>query len=132
MESWGKSANIDIYDCDPELIKSAAHIQDYVIQLCKLIDMIRYGDCQVVRFGTGNKEGYSMFQLIETSNISGHFSEELNIAFIDIFSCKDYNVKEVKEFTQDFFKGKSAVTNHQLRGLPLSPRQEFYNEEEGS
>ena len=132
MDAWGKSMMLDVYDCDPALIRSAAHIQDYVIQLCKLIDMVRYGDCVVIRFGTDNKEGYSFFQLIETSNISGHFSEELNIAFIDIFSCKDYNTKEVEEFTLDFFKGKWAVTHDELRGRSVSPREEFYNEEEGS
>lgn len=116
MDSWGKSTAIDVYKCDPALIRSAAHIQNYVIELCKLIDMKRYGDCQIVHFGTGNKEGFSMFQLIETSNICGHFANDLNAAFIDIFSCKDYDIGQVKDFTKEFFKGEEVAASFVNRG----------------
>lgn len=105
---WGMSCSVDIYNCDPALIRSAATIQDYVIQLCKILDMKRYGDCQVVHFGTGNKEGYTLVQLIETSNITGHFSNDTNTAYIDIFSCKMFSPDDVAEFTQLFFKGDNA------------------------
>lgn len=116
MEHWGLSTSIDVRGCNPELIRSAAHIQDYVIQLCKLIDMKRYGDCVVVHFGTDNKEGYSMYQLIETSNISGHFANDLNAAFIDIFSCKEYDPDGVRVFTQEFFEGEQSASTSVYRG----------------
>jgi len=129
MDAWGLSSNIDVRGCDPALIRSAAHIQDYVIQLCKLINMTRYGDIQIHRFGTDNKEGYSFFQLIETSNISGHFSEELNIAFIDIFSCREYDVEIVKQFTLEFFKGAAAYGSYIYRGEPYLTRDAFYHDQ---
>jgi S-adenosylmethionine/arginine decarboxylase-like enzyme len=91
--------------------------------------MTRYGDAQINRFGSGDKEGYSMFQLIETSNISGHFSEELNTAFIDIFSCREYDVDLVKEFTLDFFKGKSVWASYVFRGVPDLTRNDFYEDQ---
>lgn len=86
-DNWGLSTHVDIKGCDPELIKSKAAIQDYVIQLCKLIEMNRFGDVQIVHFGEDEKvAGYSMIQLIETSLISGHFANHSNAAYIDIFS----------------------------------------------
>jgi MoaA/NifB/PqqE/SkfB family radical SAM enzyme len=49
-DAWGMSCSIDIKHCNPEKIKSPAALQDFVIQLCKIIDMKRFGDVQVVAF----------------------------------------------------------------------------------
>jgi len=113
--AWGMSASIDIKNCNAEKIRSAALIQDYVIQLCKVIDMVRYGDCQVTNFGTGNKAGFTLVQLIETSSITGHFSNDMNAAFIDIFSCKPFDPHEIGEFTQKFFESDEAEVTFKYR-----------------
>ena len=112
---WGISCSIDIYNCNPASIRSAAVIQDYTIKLCKLIEMERYGDVQIVHFGTGNKEGFTLIQLIETSNITGHFSNDKNAAYIDIFSCKMFCPEQVAKFTQEFFEGDKAVSSWSYR-----------------
>ncbi len=107
--SWGMSCNVDVKNCDPQIIRNAALIKEYVIQLCTLIDMKRFGDCQVVHFGEDEKvAGFSMVQLIETSLISGHFANATNAAYIDIFSCKPYDADIAAKFTQDYFKGDSV------------------------
>lgn len=116
MSQWGMSATVDVKDCDPTIIRSKERIQDYVIQLCKMIGMVRYGDCQIVHFGEGDKEGFSMVQLIETSCITAHFANDINAAFIDIFSCKDFDPVDVSDFTVYFFKGAGANVTMQSRG----------------
>ena len=69
-EAWGMASAIDIYDCDPELIRDAAAIRRFVAELCELIGMKRFGETQVVHFGEDERvAGYSMVQLIETSLI---------------------------------------------------------------
>lgn len=86
---WGLLTSLDIYGCNPEIIRDSEKIKQYVIGLCDLIGMKRFGDCQVVHFGKEERvEGYSMVQFIETSLISGNFSNLNNAAYIDIFSCK--------------------------------------------
>lgn len=70
-----------------------------------------YGEAQVVHFGNEHVEGFSMTQLIETSLISGHFANDTNKAFIDIFSCKAYDPEAVAAFTAEFFGGKLANTH---------------------
>lgn len=103
---WGIATAIDIYECDPGLIRDEKQIRDFVVQLCELIDMRRFGECQVVHFGEDEKvAGFSMTQLIETSLISGHFANQSNAAYIDIFSCKCYEPREAAEFATSFFKG---------------------------
>ncbi len=108
-ECWGISCSVDVKDCDPAIIRDAALIKEYVIQLCNLIEMKRFGECQVVHFGEDEKvAGFSMVQLIETSLISGHFANATNAAYIDVFSCKAYDSAVVVAFTKEYFKGASV------------------------
>jgi len=103
---WGVLTSIDIYDSDPQTIRDADRIKRFVYELCDLIDMKRFGECQIVHFGEDKKvEGFSMTQLIETSLISGHFANASNRVYLDVFSCKFYEPREVAEFAVSFFKG---------------------------
>jgi S-adenosylmethionine/arginine decarboxylase-like enzyme len=47
-------------------------------------------------------------QLIETSCISGHFSEWWGSAYINIFSCKKFSAQKAKVFTAKFFRAKKV------------------------
>lgn len=116
LDAWGMWTGIDLGDCDPDLVRSDEAIKEYVKQLCDLIDMKRYGDTVVVYFGEDEKvAGYSMTQLIETSLISGHFVNETNSVYIDVFSCKKYDPYVVAEFTKEFFAGGEYVIHTVLR-----------------
>lgn len=113
---WGLYCSIDVHHCNPAIIRDAEKIRDYVIKLCDLINMKCFGEIQVVHFGEDERvAGYSMTQLIETSLISGHFANESNTSYIDIFSCKKYNPWEAAEFTKSFFEGKDYKLNYNLR-----------------
>lgn len=105
---WGILTSLDLYDCDPQTIRDAEKIREYVRQLCHLIAMKPFGECQVVHFGQDERvAGYSMIQLIETSLISGHFANLTNAAYIDIFSCKYYDPEDAARFSQGFFQASS-------------------------
>jgi S-adenosylmethionine/arginine decarboxylase-like enzyme len=113
---WGISSSIDIYECDPEAIRSAEKIRQFVIELCDLIEMKRYMDTLVVHFGEDEKvAGFSMVQLIETSLISAHFANLTNTTYLDVFSCKAYDPGVVAAFAQKFFGGKRCITSFNLR-----------------
>ena len=114
---WGKSTAIDLKECDLQMISSKTQIHEYAIEICKLIDMKRYGDPTIIYFG--NKEevlGYSLVQLIETSSITGHFAEHDSSAYIDIFSCKEYDARKAAEFTKQFFGAKHMKFSQIERG----------------
>ena len=66
--------------------------------------MKAYGAPQIQHFGEGNKAGYTLVQLIETSNITAHFVEETNDIYLDVFSCKKYEVAEVLRCINDHFR----------------------------
>ena len=89
-------------------------IKEFVIELCELIEMSRYKDAQVVWFGrTPEVQGYTMIQLIETSNICAHWSKDR--MFFDLFSCKFYNPYEVIEFAKKWFESDDVSINICIR-----------------
>lgn len=102
--SWGYHLALDIHRCSPSSIRCSNNIYRFTKQLVKDIDMVAYGEPQIVMFGTGNKKGYTLVQLIETSNICAHFVEETNDMYLDVFSCKDFNPEVVKGVVMDFFE----------------------------
>ena len=108
---WGMSMSLDLYKCNPDTIRDADKIKEYVKQLCDLIEMKTYGKCHVVHFGDDPKvTGFSMTQLIETSLVSGHFANNTNAAYLDIFSCKWYDIDKVRDFSEKFFEAEASIT----------------------
>jgi S-adenosylmethionine/arginine decarboxylase-like enzyme len=104
---WGLAVSIDLGECDHHKISSKEHITQFAIDLAKYIDMKRYGEPMVVFFGDSPKvQGYSLVQLIETSQISGHFAEDTDRAFIDVFSCKQFPPEKTAEFVKKYFGAK--------------------------
>lgn len=114
--AWGISSSFDIYNCNPETIRNADKIRQFVRELCDLIEMRRFQDTVVVNFGENERvAGFSMIQLIETSLISAHFANLTNTTYLDVFSCKPYNPVMVEKFTTGFFEGSHCITQVNLR-----------------
>jgi len=121
QKAWGILTSIDLFDCDPDILRNAKLIEKYIIELCELIEMKRFGEPVIVNFGADPVvAGFSMVQLIETSCISGHFANDSNSIYIDIFSCKWYNQEQTLKFTEEFFKSKSSEMRVVLRGRGIN------------
>jgi S-adenosylmethionine/arginine decarboxylase-like enzyme len=102
---FGWQLLLDLYDCDNQKIRSRDEIVRFAVELCDRLGMKRFGEPLVEHFGYERAEtaGYSLVQLIETSAIVGHFSELSRAAYLDIFSCKEYDADAVTEFAKEFF-----------------------------
>ena len=88
----------------PKAIRERGTISLFARDLVKRINMIPYGQPQIVMFGSGNKKGYTLVQLIETSNICAHFVEETNDMYLDVFSCKPFSQNDVLKSVDIFFR----------------------------
>ena len=115
MKYWGYHLIVNAANCVPQTIRSAPYIRDFSKRLVKQIDMVAYGKPQVIMFGTGNKKGYTMVQLIETSNICAHFVEESNDIYLDVFSCKPFDPVIVERILKDTFNPKNIDSTFLLR-----------------
>lgn len=115
---WGYAGIFDCSKCDPASIRDASNIEAFVKELVAEIDMVAYGEPTIVHFGSGDKAGYSLVQLIETSNICAHFVEEFNEIYLDVFSCKDYDVEVAEKVIKKYFRPAAIQTQKILRKAP--------------
>ncbi len=108
--TYGMELVLNLTGCNPQTIRSRDHLVTYAKELCQVIDMKTYGEPWAERFGLADAKsaGYTLVQLIETSSITAHFSEEWNKAYINIFSCRAFDADEAAAFSQAFFEATLA------------------------
>ncbi len=106
---WGYHLLLDCYQCNINRITSYDNISNFVKSLVERIDMKAYGDPIIEHFATHDPEkaGFSLVQLIETSNITAHFVDKNGDCYIDIFSCKPFSVDDARDVVQYFFTPKN-------------------------
>lgn len=107
---WGHHLIIDAAGCDKQKIADHDTIYNFTKQLVKDIDMVAYGEPQIVNFGSGDKAGYTLVQLIETSNICGHFVNEYGDIYLDVFSCKPFDQQVVVKLVTKYFGASETTT----------------------
>jgi S-adenosylmethionine/arginine decarboxylase-like enzyme len=110
--SWGYHIMLDCADCDLEKIKDKDNIQLFVDTLVDRVNMKTHGNTIIENLleGTDN-EGYSVLQMITTSNISCHFVNNTRDAYVDLFSCKHFEAEVVIATVNEFFKPTSLKIN---------------------
>ena len=102
---------LDCSGCN-EGIKSRENIAAFVKDLVQRIDMTPHGD-PIIEFLLPDdpKQGYSLMQLITTSNITGHFIEPNYTAYFDVFSCKKFDIETVIQTVKEYFGAQNIRTN---------------------
>lgn len=115
--TFGWELILDLYDCNLKTISDENAIRNFAGQLCRVIDMKPYGEPLTPYFGE-NKEhtkGYSLLQFIETSSIVGHFSEATGSVYLNIFSCKEYDIDVAENFSKEYFDAKRVRSRYMVR-----------------
>ena len=110
--AWGYHLSLDCYAGDKELVTDGANIAAFAKTLVKRIQMKAYGEPQVIHFGEDDKQGYTLIQLIETSNIAAHFCDDTGNFYLDVFSCKPYENAVVIETVKQFFAPKRITDRY--------------------
>jgi S-adenosylmethionine/arginine decarboxylase-like enzyme len=105
-DTWGYHLLLDCTAGDKELIGSKENVRDFIKELVIAIDMVAFGEPWIERFATHDleKAGISLCQMIETSNITGHFCDKNGNFYIDVFSCKPFNDDVVFDVVDKYFK----------------------------
>ena len=117
LEYWGYHLILDCKNGNLEKVKSADTIKIFVQELVKEIDMVASGEPNIKHFATHNDDaaGYSLVQLIETSSITGHFVDKNGDCYIDIFSCKAFDIETAKSVVNKHFSPKQIKVTYLTR-----------------
>lgn len=112
MAFWGYHLMLDCADCDLDKVTSRDQIYKFVKDLVPRIDMTAHGEPIIEHLLPGDpKQGYSLMQLITTSNICAHFMDLDGTAYIDIFSCKEFDIKLAEQIVKEYFNPKKVRAN---------------------
>ena len=117
MEYWGYHLILDCKGGDLAKVRSSDNISQFVRTLVTRIDMVVCGEPKIEHFATNNPNaaGFSLVQLIETSSITGHFVDLNGDSYIDVFSCKSFDIEKVKEVVKQFFSPKQIKVTYLTR-----------------
>lgn len=105
MSYWGYHAMFDCSGCHIAAITDRDNVYKFITDLVPAIDMVAFGEPLIEHFATHDpdKAGISFVQMIETSNISGHLVDANGDAYIDVFSCKPFDIGIVEKMINEFF-----------------------------
>ena len=122
-KAYGQELILDLHDCDPRRFKRSS-IQAFCAELCELIDMERcdlhfWDDVGVPieeQQTDPKTKGTRAVQFILTSTIVIHTLDLMKAAYVNIFSCKDFDADEAAAFTAKWFAStdwnSQVVTRH--------------------
>ena len=116
-EYWGYHLILDCKSGDKKLISDKQNIKNFVVELVDRINMVSFGEPIVEHFAShdGKKAGFSLVQLIETSSIVGHFIDSSGNFYLDVFSCKEFEIEKVTECVDEFFSPLETRSRYLLR-----------------
>jgi S-adenosylmethionine/arginine decarboxylase-like enzyme len=114
---YGLELILDLHSCDISTFNRKS-IDGYFRKLCKAISMQkceRYfwddvGVPEAERQTLPHTKGTSAVQFILTSSIVVHTLDLLEAAYINIFSCKEFDRRVARQITKDWFKAKQCRT----------------------
>lgn len=109
---YGKELILDIHNCDTSNFTRDG-IEKFMVDLCKEIKMEREdlhfwdynGDIDEYRKAPDHLKGTTAVQFIRTSNIVIHTLDVLMRAYINIFSCKDFDISIATQVCLHYFGG---------------------------
>ena len=116
-EYWGHHLILDCKSGSKQLISDKQNLKNFVDELVNRIDMVAVGE-PIIKYlasNAGDKAGYSLVQLIETCSIVGHFINSSGDFYLDVFSCKEFEIEKVTECVDQFFSPLETKSRYLLR-----------------
>jgi S-adenosylmethionine decarboxylase len=109
-EIYGQEVILDLHGCDVTTF-TRLKIEEFFEELCELIDMERcdlhfwddVGVAEDEQQTNPKTKGTSAVQFILTSTIVIHTLDLMKAAYVNIFSCKDFDTDEAAQFTAKWF-----------------------------
>lgn len=110
-EYWGYHLILDCgnLQCDNHFLNNKSYIKAFVKEVLDASRMTAWGDVIIERLQdcTDELSGYTVVQLLHTSNMCMHICDKLNTLYFDLFSCKSFPEEQVISVIKKYFDPKS-------------------------
>lgn len=119
MREFGRHLTIDASICNRKKLTDQSRVYDVLNNLPKKLGMHKMSLPHVVKWldSGATIEGISGFVMIAESHISIHTFPEKDYVFIDVFSCKGFDVDEATKLLVNAFDAKKYSKKVVSRGM---------------
>jgi len=119
MEEFGPHLTIDVKNASQSKLSDINLHFEFLNSLPKLIGMTPITQPYVFPYSglVPEDKGITGFQVIAESHISIHSFQEKGWCFIDIFSCKNFDVDKAIEYTKHLFGDCDTEISLVKRGI---------------
>ena len=116
---YGPHLMLDLNSCNPRILNDLEACFKLLNDLPEKIGMTKITQPYLFRYSglIPEDEGITGVTIIAESHISLHTYPKKSYAFVDLFSCKPFDVEGAKEWIVRFFESKSPVVHVQERGV---------------
>jgi S-adenosylmethionine decarboxylase len=137
-EPFGPHLTLDLIGCPKEILSDYNLHFDLLKKLPEMIGMTPITQPYVFPYSglVPEDKGITGIVIIAESHLSVHSFEEKGYTFIDMFSCKAFDVEKAEKFIIDLFKPERVEKNLIQRGkdfpredLVLGEPAEFFEDE---
>lgn len=121
-KTYGQELILDLHGCAASRFTRSAIVR-FCAELCELIDMERcdlhfwddVGVPEAERQSDPKTKGTSAVQFILTSTIVIHTLDLMKAAYVNIFSCKEFDTDQAARFTARWFGSTDWTANVVIR-----------------
>ena len=116
---YGPHLMLDLNDCNPAVLDDLEACFSLLNDLPEKIGMTKITQPYVFRYSAPvpEDEGITGLAIIAESHISLHTYPRKRFAFVDLFSCKPFDVQGARDHIVRFFQSKSPAFHVQERGV---------------
>ena len=118
---FGPHLMLDLYGCNKKKLSGTKLISKMLDEIPDLINMTKISKPSITVYsGNSNsfdRGGISGFILIAESHITIHTFIKQHYVSVDVFSCKDFDVKKVEDYFIKKFNIKNIEKNFIMRGI---------------
>ena len=100
-EMFGPHLTLDLSECDPRKLSDLSQIYDLLDELPNVIGMHKISPPYTFFYRPSENPaewGVSGFVIIAESHISIHTFPDRNAAFVDVFSCKQFDIHKAVDY----------------------------------
>ena len=122
MREFGQHLTIDASPCNRKKLTDQSWVYDILNNLPAKLNMHKMTLPHVVKWldPGATIDGISGFVMIAESHISVHTFPEKDYVFIDVFSCKSFDVEKAAKLLVNAFGAKKYTKNVVTRGKDFS------------
>lgn len=118
-ETFGPHLTFDASGCDKKKLTDQNFVYRFLNDMPGAIGMTRITLPYVVEWldKWATTPGYTGFVILAESHISVHTFPDSSYVFVDIFSCREFDVDKAIDYLTEIFGAQNVTTNIIQRGI---------------